>query len=62
MHASRDTGRSAHEHYDGFPRTGLWFVKNSLSGGLPHPRPWQEGHEQRRFRQVILADQLGYGC
>jgi alkanesulfonate monooxygenase SsuD/methylene tetrahydromethanopterin reductase-like flavin-dependent oxidoreductase (luciferase family) len=41
-------------------------VKIDLFNEIQNPRPWAEGHEQRRFRQAIdqakLADELGYGC
>ncbi len=37
-----------------------------LFNEIQNPRPWPDGHEQRRFRQAIeqakLADRLGYGC
>lgn len=33
---------------------------------IQNPRPWDDGHEHRRFQQAIvhakLADELGYGC
>ncbi|HEY0639473.1 MAG TPA: LLM class flavin-dependent oxidoreductase [Pseudonocardiaceae bacterium] len=33
---------------------------------IQDPRPWDDGHEHRRFRQTLeqarLADELGYGC
>lgn len=41
-------------------------MKIDLFNEIQNPRPWAEGHEQRRFRQAIeqakLADELGYGC
>jgi alkanesulfonate monooxygenase SsuD/methylene tetrahydromethanopterin reductase-like flavin-dependent oxidoreductase (luciferase family) len=41
-------------------------VKIDLFNEIQNPRPWTEGHEQRRFSQAIeqakLADELGYGC
>ncbi|HYY45148.1 MAG TPA: LLM class flavin-dependent oxidoreductase [Actinomycetota bacterium] len=41
-------------------------MKIDLFNEIQDPRPWPEGHEQRRFRQAIeqakMADALGYGC
>lgn len=41
-------------------------MKIDLFNEIQNPRPWPEGHEQRRFQQAIaqakLADELGYGC
>ncbi len=41
-------------------------MKIDLFNEIQNPRPWPEGHEQRRFRQAIeqakVADELGYGC
>src|SRR5919198_5480737 len=41
-------------------------VKIDLFNEIQNPRPWPEGHEQRKFQEALeqarLADELGYGC
>ncbi|HVV21175.1 MAG TPA: LLM class flavin-dependent oxidoreductase [Pseudonocardiaceae bacterium] len=41
-------------------------MRIDLFNEIQNPRPWSDGHENRRFRQAVdqakLADRLGYGC